>query len=149
MIAMACDYRIMTSHASTTIGLNEAKFGIVAPAFMGQLMIQTIGYRQAEKALSLGTIFTSQEALDIGLVDQVVAAPAADSLLDTCHSVALEWAKIPSKARVASKHMARKGLMDTFTTSRHEDLQFFREYIMTESVQQGLGKYLESIKRKK
>lgn len=155
MLAMACDYRIMSCpsehehappSASATIGLNEAKFGIVAPAFMGQLMIQTIGFRQAEKALSLGTIFTPKEAMHIGLVDQLMPQHA---VLDTCHTVAQEWAKIPRKARVASKYLARQTLLDAFTQSRQQDLQFFKDYIRTEAVQQGLGRYLESMKRKK
>ena len=35
-------------------------------------MVNTIGQRQTELALMMGTLFTSQQALKIGMVDQVV-----------------------------------------------------------------------------
>ena len=35
-------------------------------------MLNTVGQRQTELALMLGTLFTAQQALDIGMVDKVV-----------------------------------------------------------------------------
>ena len=52
IISLACDTRLIASTAK--IGLNEAAFGLVAPPWTAQMMIDVVGRRTAEKALSLG-----------------------------------------------------------------------------------------------
>jgi len=148
MLAMACDYRIMAaSHGDKfgTIGLNEAQFGIAAPPWLGQLMIRTIGFRQAEEALTLGTLYSPEAALDIGLVDKLVHK---DMVLGTSQDVAAKFAKIPPQARVASKMLARKEYLDELIMSRDSDTSHARDFICSDVVQAGLGKYLASLKRK-
>lgn len=54
-----------------TIGLNETQLGIVAPAWFQAPMRNTIGERQAEVALTTGRMFTTDEALKIGLIDEI------------------------------------------------------------------------------
>ena len=54
-----------------TIGLNETLLGIVAPFWFKDTMLNTVGQRQTELALQLGTLFTADQALGIGLVDKV------------------------------------------------------------------------------
>eukprot|EP01083_Nonionella_stella_P000568 1611_1 len=78
---MACDYRIMAKGDGTkgrgytpTIGMNETRLGIAAPYWMGQMLVRTIGCRNAELALAMGTMFSPDEALRIGLVDDVVVS---------------------------------------------------------------------------
>ena len=56
---------------ASKIGLNETTFGILPPPFAAALMVNTIGYRQAERALSLGTMFKPEEAYNIGLVGKI------------------------------------------------------------------------------
>ena len=55
-----------------TIGLNETLLGIVAPFWFKDTMLNTVGQRQTELALQLGTLFTADQALSIGLVDKVL-----------------------------------------------------------------------------
>jgi 3,2-trans-enoyl-CoA isomerase len=148
MLAMACDYRVMAASEGKnrgTIGLNEAQFGIAAPPWLGQLMIRTIGFRKAEEALAMGTLFSPEDALSIGLVDKVVQS---ESVLDTSFEMASRFAKIPPQARVASKMLARKEYLDEVITSRDADTSHFCNFIQTDTVQKGLGAYLESLKRK-
>ena len=56
---------------ASKIGLNETTFGILPPPFAAALMVNTIGYRLAERALSLGTMFKPEEAYNIGLVGKI------------------------------------------------------------------------------
>ena len=150
MLAMACDYRIMASSTINgkppiTIGLNESKFGIAAPPWLAQLMIRTIGFRKAERALSIGTLFTPEEALSIGLVDEVV--PTKD-VMEKCLLEAMNWAMIPSQTRFASKMLARKKYLDELVANREKDTEHFCSFIQNDIVQARLGAYLESLKRK-
>mmetsp|Transcript_14841 Transcript_14841/g.23189 ORF Transcript_14841/g.23189 Transcript_14841/m.23189 type:complete len:300 (+) Transcript_14841:47-946(+) len=144
MLVMACDYRIMAA-GKGTVGLNESKFGIVAPPFLGQLMISTIGQRQAEKALALGTLFSPVEALDIGLVDEVVAK---EEVMPRAMEEASKWAKIPPFARVSSKMLARKQFLAQLVATRDQDTDDFCAFVQTEGVQQALKLYLEQLKQK-
>lgn len=149
MIAMACDYRVMGASEdgkkSGTIGLNEAQFGILAPPWLAQLMIRTIGFRRAEEALSLGTLFSPEDALNIGLVDKIVKI---DVVLQRSYEVASKFAKMPPQARFGSKMLARKAYIDELAASRGEDTDYFCTFIQNDAVQKGLGSYLEKLKQK-
>ncbi len=146
MIALSCDYRIMADSGGAVIGLNESKFGIVAPPWLGQLMLRTVGFRTGEMALALGTLFQAQDALNVGLVDRVVKQ---QELMNECQKVAEEWGSIPSHARESCKLLARKEFIDDLIQNRDKDLAYFCNFITNEKVQMGLGAYLESLKKKK
>lgn len=156
MLAMASDYRVMASPSSGvdneqsrggagTIGLNESLFGIAAPPWLGQLMIRTIGFREAEEAMALGKLFSPDEALHLGLVDKIVPT---DSVLDKSHEIAACWAKIPAQARMASKMLCRKEYMDDLILKREQDTKHFCTFIQNDIVQAGLGAYLDSLRNK-
>jgi len=160
MLAMTCDYRIMsasstipsTSNRVTTkggggmIGLNGSKFGMVIPSWLGQLMIRTIGFRNAEKAISLGTLFTPTEALNIGLVDCIVSQK---KVIDKSYDVATHWGSIPPQARVASKMLARKKYLDDFITNRNYDTEYICSFIQSEGFQARLETHFERLRMKK
>lgn len=63
---MSCEYRVMVG-GKYTIGLNETALGIVAPPWFQDTMRNTISPRTAELALTLGTLFSADEALKVGL----------------------------------------------------------------------------------
>lgn len=144
MIALACDYRVMGDKAGV-IGLNETTFGIVPPPWLAGLMIRTVGFRKGEMALSLGTLLQPHEAFEVGLVDKVVMQ---DDVFSASRRVVKEWAKIPSHARGACKSLTRKQYIDELVDTRNDDLDFFRNYIMNEKIQNGLGAYLQSLQKK-
>ncbi len=83
MLAIACDRRI-AAEGRGRIALNEVSFG--ASVFAGSVaMLQAcVGQHNAEQILFSGAMLSPDEALDIGLVDQVVSPadliPAAEAL---------------------------------------------------------------------
>lgn len=82
IIALCCDYRIITEQGH--FGLNEVALGIPVPPKWSGLMVRTIGQGKAETLLQFARLVSPQEALQLGLVDQVV--PKAD-LLPTAETV--------------------------------------------------------------
>jgi Delta3-Delta2-enoyl-CoA isomerase len=149
----------LTSSSSFTIGLNETKLGIAAPSWLARQFRDTIGQRQAELGLSLGLLYTPEQALDIGLVDELVPMTTSnnnspsddDALMTRAEQVALEWAHIPPQARVASKMLMRKEAIDHLMTNRQADADHFINFVTNTKVQQNLTSYLEMLasKRKK
>lgn len=145
MLALSCDYRVMCADDSFSIGLNEAKFGIAAPSWLGELMLRTIGFRQGEMALALGTLFNPNEALGVGLVDLTVDR---ELVLESSYEIARRWGKIPPHARVATKQLARGQYISDLKDKRKEDLDYFTSFVLTDKVQTSLGFYLESLSKR-
>jgi len=143
MLALSCDYRIMSS-TKAKIGLNESLLGIVAPPWLAQQYVDTIGQRPAELGLCLGTLFAPEVALDIGLVDEVV-----DDTVEHAMQRALEWKSIPTAARTAAKHLVRRDRVETLKRSRQQDEDDFCRFVVTGQVQETLAKYLANLAAKK
>lgn len=70
VLALCCDWRVMAS-GPFRIGLNETQVGLVAPPGIQLLLRRAVGARQAERLLVAGLLPDAQEALAIGLVDEL------------------------------------------------------------------------------
>ena len=68
-LALACDIRI--AGPTARFGLPPAKLGLVYPPHDTRRLLQTVGRSQAKRMLFSARTFTGQEALQIGLVDEV------------------------------------------------------------------------------
>jgi len=82
-LAMACDFRILVEGAE--VGLTEVRLGIMPGAGGTVRLPRLIGEARAKELIMLGRRVSAARALEIGLVNQVVArdqlAAAADKLL--------------------------------------------------------------------
>ncbi|KAL7300316.1 hypothetical protein TKK_0006945 [Trichogramma kaykai] len=145
LLALSCEYRIMVQ-GEHTIGLNETKLGIVAPKWFADPMISTIGYRQAELALMRGSLFKPDEALKIGLIDEI-ASDKNDALAKSQKYIT-SYARIPSEAREATKLSLRKETIAWLENNREWDTTVFLNYVQLPQVQKGLDMYVQSLKKK-
>jgi 3,2-trans-enoyl-CoA isomerase len=71
VIALACDARVM-AEGKYIIGLNEVPVGIIVPESIFQLYAFWLGKAHASRSLLEGKLFSPEEALQIGLVDELV-----------------------------------------------------------------------------
>ncbi|SEA22556.1 enoyl-CoA hydratase/isomerase family protein [Pedobacter hartonius] len=71
IIALACDARVM-AEGKYVIGLNEVPVGIIVPDSVFQLYAFWLGKAHASRSLLEGKLFSPEEALNIGLIDEVV-----------------------------------------------------------------------------
>ena len=71
-ITLACGYRVASDAPATRIGLPETTLGLV-PAWGGATRLpHLIGIEKAAEVILKGKLYTAQEALKLGLVDEVV-----------------------------------------------------------------------------
>jgi len=122
--------------------------------------IDILGHRNAELALVEGKLFSSQHAMEIGLVDELVTtAPTemskGESMSKVSHFVekaairkAKEFIRIPSNARRATKQWTRKPLIDKLLTERERDIESFCNMITSDQVQKSITNYLENLQKK-
>ncbi len=78
-VALACDYRVASDDPATRIGLPETNLGLL-PAWGGCTRLpRLIGTEKAAEVILKGKLYSAQEALKVGLVDEI--APR-EQLLD-------------------------------------------------------------------
>jgi 3,2-trans-enoyl-CoA isomerase len=129
-----------------TIGLNETQLGIVAPKWFQDSMRNVISNRHAELALTTGRLFTTDEALKIGLIDEV-ATDKADAVAKA-EKFLVGISKISATARKLSKLGGRQEALDWLTANRQADLKQFVGSVNLPAAQEGLELYLKSLKKK-
>jgi 3-hydroxyacyl-CoA dehydrogenase / enoyl-CoA hydratase / 3-hydroxybutyryl-CoA epimerase len=70
-VALACDYRVASDAPATRIGLPETSLGLL-PAWGGCTRLpRLIGAEKAAEVILKGKLYSAQEALKIGLVDEI------------------------------------------------------------------------------
>src|SRR6266699_3743668 len=78
-VTLACDHRIATDDPATRIGLPETTLGLI-PAWGGCTRLpRLIGPERAAEVISKGKLYSAQDALKLGLIDEI--APR-DRLVD-------------------------------------------------------------------
>jgi 3-hydroxyacyl-CoA dehydrogenase/enoyl-CoA hydratase/3-hydroxybutyryl-CoA epimerase len=70
-VTLACDYRIASDDPTTRIGLPETTLGLI-PAWGGCTRLpRLIGAEKAAEVILKGKLYSAQEALKLGLVDEI------------------------------------------------------------------------------
>src|SRR5438270_11411869 len=79
-VTLACDWRVASDDPATRIGLPETTLGLI-PAWGGSTRLpRLIGAERAAEVILKGKLYSAQEALKLGLVDEVVPR---EQLLET------------------------------------------------------------------
>jgi enoyl-CoA hydratase/carnithine racemase len=113
-LALGCDIRIASSEAKLAAVLT--KRGILPESGGAWLLPRLIGWAKAAEIAFAGRTLSAQEALDVGLVNQVVEP---DRLMSTTRELAAEIAENAPLAVQATKRMMRLGLEETFEANVH------------------------------
>ncbi len=92
-LALACDYRVAADHATFIQAF--VKIGLVPDSGSTWMLPRAIGMTRALDMMLTGRRVNAQEALEWGIVNDVVPA---DDLMDTVHKLAAEFSTAPTKA---------------------------------------------------
>jgi len=92
-LALSCDFRIASEDAR--IGSGTLRFGLMPDEGGQYLLVQLLGVAKAIDFLMRNRIVSAKEALDLGLVNEVVPS---DQLLDRALELARELAEGPQVA---------------------------------------------------
>jgi 3-hydroxyacyl-CoA dehydrogenase / enoyl-CoA hydratase / 3-hydroxybutyryl-CoA epimerase len=70
-VALPCDYRVASDDPATRIGLPETSLGLI-PAWGGCTRLpRLIGVEKAAQVILKGKLYSAQEALKLGLIDEI------------------------------------------------------------------------------
>jgi 3,2-trans-enoyl-CoA isomerase len=113
VLPIFCDCRI-AAQGDWKLGLNEVQVGLPLPPVIFFGLRRLIGTHQAERLAVGGLLISPNEAVRIGLVDEVVP-------LDQVVNRAIEWSRsllaLPVDAMAATRRRARADLFELFTAS--------------------------------
>ena len=94
-VALACDYRVASDDPATRIGLPETTLGLI-PAWGGCTRLpRLIGAEKAADVIAKGKLYSAQEAMKLGLVDEIATR---DQLLDVARKKLRQGKRKPSAA---------------------------------------------------
>jgi enoyl-CoA hydratase len=138
-LALACDYRIGSTTA--VFGQPEILLGIIPGGGGTQRLPRVVGASRAKELMVTGRQVKSEEALRIGLADEVVEP-------EELMARALELAgSISSGASVAAriiKRVVNEGIETDIATGLAGELAAFEEVFRTEDSQIGVKSFLEN-----
>jgi len=145
VMALFADYRIMPREGFKT-GLNEVQVGLVVPAVIHSALVRIVGAHTAERMLVAGEIMSSEKALAIGLVDELVDQP------DDAVTRAVEWCEqhlaLPGPAMLTTREMARADLHALFDDSSELGVEKFVNIWFSESTRNTLKELVERLQKK-
>ena len=138
-LALCADIRIAADDA--TLGQPEILLGIIPGAGGTQRLARLVGPSKAKDIIFTGRFVAAEEALRIGLVDQVV--PAAE-VYDTAVSWARQFASGPAYALRAAKEAVDAGLEVDLATGLEIERVQFAALFATQDRATGMSSFVEN-----
>lgn len=138
-LSMACDYRIAGEKA--VFGQPEVLLGIIPGGGGTQRLPRLVGSSRAKEIVMTGRQVKSDEALRIGLVDEVVPN---DQLHDRAFALAGEVARGALQAHAAMKRAIDEGMSSTLADGLLLERQLFTDVFATDDSQIGVTSFLEN-----
>lgn len=107
VLALCCDYRVM-ARGPFRIGLNETQVGLAVPDAIQYLMRRVVGAHRTERLVVSGAMVESEQALAMGLVDELTDAGEVGVR-------AVRWLQellaLPSTPMLATRAIARRDVI--------------------------------------
>jgi enoyl-CoA hydratase len=138
-LALACDFRIVSTRAR--FGQPEILLGIIPGGGGTQRLPRLIGPARAKDMILTGRQVDADEALRIGLADEVVEP---DALFNRALERAVELARGPVLAHGLAKRAIDRGLDITLNGGLDLEQQLFVEVFATDDAKTGVASFLEN-----
>jgi 3,2-trans-enoyl-CoA isomerase len=133
----------MVASDKFTIGLNEAKFGLVAPFWLMDTFKLVVGQREAELGLQLGKLYSVEEAKQIGLIDEIV--DSKEAAVTECARMISEMNKCVPLARHLTKMSMRERTIQRMIAGRAKDIDTVVSVVLQEPMQKAVSAYISSL----
>jgi enoyl-CoA hydratase len=137
-LALCCDFRVAGDNAK--LGQPEILLGIIPGAGGTQRLPRLIGPAKAKHLIFTGRFVDAAEALQIGLVDHVVAP---DDVHESALGLARRYATGPAFALRAAKEAIDEGLDGTLDAGLRIERKLFAGLFATEDRATGMRSFVE------
>ncbi|GLZ43326.1 enoyl-CoA hydratase/isomerase family protein [Actinokineospora sp. NBRC 105648] len=138
-LALCCDRRIAGDNAK--VGQPEILLGIIPGAGGTQRLTRLVGPSRAKDLIYTGRFVKAEEALAIGMVDEVVAP---DDVYEAAKRWAGQFTKGASRALAAAKAAIDGGLDNDLASGLKLETNLFAALFATEDRTTGLRSFIEN-----
>jgi enoyl-CoA hydratase/carnithine racemase len=138
-VALACDFRVVAENAK--LGQPEILLGIIPGGGGTQRLARLVGPARAKDLVLSGRQVRAEEALAIGLVDEVVPA---DELLERVRERAAGYATGALAAQALAKRAVDEGLDLTLDEGLELEQDLFEEVFATDDAGIGVRSFREN-----
>jgi enoyl-CoA hydratase len=140
-LALACHLRLASERAK--LGQPEVKLGLI-PGYGGtQRLPRLVGPSRALRLLLTGEIIGAEEALRIGLVDEVVPGEGREPLLERGHALARTITAQPALAVAGCLDAVRRGTAGSLSEGLLIEAEIFGALCATEDKAEGTAAFLQ------
>ncbi|MDP0498422.1 MAG: enoyl-CoA hydratase/isomerase family protein [Verrucomicrobiota bacterium JB024] len=136
MLASACDWRVMVE-GRAKIALNEIGFGSTVLAGAVEMLVYGVGARTAQDILYNGSLYTPDEALALGLIDQVCSP---EELVPTAQAKATELGAKDTAAFASIKNLLRAPVAARMAEREPASIAAFVDLWYADSTREQLAK---------
>ena len=143
MVIMS-DSRIM-SKGNYVIGLNEVDVGLTVPYGIAMVFQYVVGNRNAEELLLKAKLISPEQALHVGLVDELCDP---ETLLDTTLERIAVASDLYSPQQTKTKEILREQMLDIMQQNFDKDAQLILDSWFSESGQRRLEGLFNKLNRK-
>ncbi|AFS12129.1 MULTISPECIES: enoyl-CoA hydratase/isomerase family protein [Mycobacterium] len=144
-LGLVCASDIVISARSARFFSGAVRVGMAPDGGSSVTLAQLVGLRQALRILLTNPTLTADEALDIGLITEVVDD---DELLNRAEELAAELATLPNRALSATKRLVWSGLGSSVEERLAEEARTVSELSGTADALEGLRAVIERRKPK-
>ena len=145
VLAIFCDRRVMVE-GPFAIGLNEVQVGIpLPPALLGAL-VWVVGQRTAERLAVAGAMVTADEALRVGLVDEL--APP-DEVIERALGWCQTLLELPRGPMLTTRARARRDLRELVREGDEREVEWLVDDWFDAETQAALTALVARLKAKK
>jgi len=144
VIALACDARVM-AEGKYIIGLNEVPVGIIVPNSIFSLYSFWLGKATAYRNLLEGKLFSPEEALAVGLVDDVVKP---ESILTAAERKVRKYMAFETNTWQQSKLNLRKDIIAATDADQSEDLEIMLKQWWSPATRAILKSLIDNLQKK-
>jgi enoyl-CoA hydratase/carnithine racemase len=143
-VPLNCDIRLASTQAKISFAFTRVG---VTPEFGSSYFLpRLIGYGKAAELVYTAKMFDAQEALQIGLVNRVVAP---EELLPAAEEMAAQIAQMPVAAIRDAKKLLRHGSHSTLEQVLEYESQVFQHATQTQEHYDAVNRIMEELKRAK
>lgn len=140
-LAMACDIRIASRNAK--FGQPEINIGIIPGAGGTQRLPRLVGLGMAKKLVLTGEMIDAEEALRVGLVEEIVDE---DKLMERAKEIARKILKKPPLTVKLAKRALNASRSMSLPDGLRYELSLFSILFSTEDAKEGMRAFLEKRK---
>ncbi|WP_353950778.1 enoyl-CoA hydratase-related protein [Knoellia sp. S7-12] len=146
-VTLACDFRIAARGAK--LGQPEVLLGLIPGAGGSQRLARLVGPAKAKDLIFTGRFIDADEALSIGLVDEVVdlddgSERGPDPLLAAAKAMMKRYAGGPAYAIRAAKEAIDSGLETDLQSGLEIERMLFASLFATKDRAAGMASFIES-----